>query len=486
MTMLPRSLFGRLVLVMLAGLVAAQLVTLTVNLSERDQLLYRSVGLHAAQRIADVASMLDSMTPAERQKVVAVFDGPPLVVQLDQPPLPAASADGSTDLQLSMFATMLRHGLGDDVALTVRRAAASAWTPSRVPRGAGWRGSQGGSMMMHPMMMGDEASPLPPGGTSFIAQVRLHDGTLATFNSYLAPQAASLPVRIALTLLAALLLVIVLSLVAVRWVTVPLRTLGTAAEELGHDLNRAPLPENGPTEVLQATRAFNAMQQRLARLIAERARTFAAMSHDLKTPITRLRLRTELLDDEDLRARFGRDLDEMQAMVQETLEFLRDESKQEAAQPIDVNDLLESVQNDYQDSGEHVSIVGRATAPYVGRPLALRRCVTNLLGNAIRYGKRAVVVVEDQSAVLTLRFQDEGPGMPEEQLARAFEPFFRGEESRSRDTGGTGLGLGIARNIARAHGGDIVLRNRAGGGLEAILTLARALHVQAANRAAAA
>jgi signal transduction histidine kinase len=138
-----------------------------------------------------------------------------------------------------------------------------------------------------------------------------------------------------------------------------------------------------------------------------------------------------------------------------------------------VNALLESLQTDCQEAGGDVEIRGAAATPYAGRPLALRRCVTNLVDNALRYGKRAIVVIDDAPATLTLRVQDEGPGLPQDQLEQAFEPFFRGETSRSRDTGGTGLGLGIARNIARAHGGELVLRNRAGGGLEAVLTLAR-------------
>lgn len=329
-----------------------------------------------------------------------------------------------------------------------------------------------GPAMMGQAMMGEP--PIPPrDSANFVVQVRLHDGSLATFDSYLSPQAAAVPTRIALTLLALIVVVIALSLIAVRWITVPLRTLASAADGLGRDLNHPPLPENGPAEVRQAAKAFNTMQQRLARFIADRTRVFTAMSHDLKTPVTRMRLRAELLDDETLRSRFTADLDEMEAMVTQTLEYMRDASAAEPTQPIDVNALLESVANDYRETGGDVEVCGTADAPYVGRPLALRRCLTNLVDNALRYGKRATVTVDDAPAALTLRVQDEGPGLPADQLERAFEPFFRGDASRSRDTGGTGLGLGIARNIARAHGGDLVLRNRPDGGLEATLALPR-------------
>ena len=282
-----------------------------------------------------------------------------------------------------------------------------------------------------------------------------------------------MPLRLALTLLILLGSVIALSLVAVRWVTGPLAELATAAEKLGEDINRPPLPETGPSEAQRAARAFNTMQRRLSRFISDRTRIFTAMSHDLKTPITRLRLRSEMLDDEALRAKFVKDLEEMEAMVSHSLDFMRDASTQEAVQRMDAMALLESLQIDYQDTGNTVEIEGSIGHPYPGRPLALRRCLTNLVDNAIRYGGRATVRVEDTAERLTIRVLDNGPGIPDEELEQVFEPFFRGEASRSRDTGGTGLGLGIARNIARAHGGDLVLRNRPEGGLEAMLSLPR-------------
>jgi len=477
MRLAPRSLFGRLVAVMLAGLVVAQLVSFYINASERDQLLYRSGGMYVAQRIADLAALLDSMAPGERRKVAAVFDGPPLRIDLDRPPLPADPSLQAGDFRLTAFATMLRRGLGDDMPVAIGRAPGAPVSPPRFGRGPPRNpplAMMGDAPMRHPMMMGDGAFGPSPDAMNIVAQVRLHDGSLVTFDSSLPQEATSVPLRIALTLLALLIVVIVLSLVAVRWVTVPLRTLASAADKLGRDLDNPPLSEGGPLEVRQAAKAFNTMQQRLSRLIAERTRLFAAMSHDLKTPITRLRLRAELLDDEALQARFTKDLDEMEAMVRETLDYLRDTAAQEPVRPLDVNALLESLQHDYREAGGALEIEGRASAPYLGRPLALRRCLTNVLDNALRYGKRATIVVEDAPAALTVRVRDEGPGMPQDQLERAFEPFFRGEASRSRDTGGTGLGLGIARNIARAHGGELVLRNRREGGLEAALTLPRA------------
>ncbi len=469
MRILPRSLFGRLVLILLGGLIFAQIATAYINLTERDQLLFRAGGMRLAQQMADIVKLLDSLPAAERRRVVAVFNAPPLAVSLDRPRIVPDKASAETDFQQSMFSTVLRYALGEDAQVNVVRLEGAP---------AGFRpGPRSGAPDM-PMMQGrgwgrGMGPGYSPAGTFFTVQIALRDGAWVTFDSHLSPQATGMPLRLALTLLILLGTVIALSLIAVRWVTGPLATLATAAEKLGEDINRPPLPETGPIEAQRAARAFNTMQRRLARFIADRTRIFTAMSHDLKTPITRLRLRTEMLEDEALRAKFVKDLEEMEAMVSHTLDFMRDASTGEAVQRVDAMALLESLQTDYQDTGSSVEIEGSIGRPYTGRPLALRRCLTNLVDNAIRYGGRAKIKVEDAAERLTIHILDDGPGIPPDELEQAFEPFFRGEASRSRETGGTGLGLGIARNIARAHGGDLVLRNRAEGGLEAILTLPR-------------
>jgi signal transduction histidine kinase len=197
------------------------------------------------------------------------------------------------------------------------------------------------------------------------------------------------------------------------------------------------------------------------------------MSHDLKTPITRMRLRAELLDDEETRQRFESDLKEMESMVTHSLEFMRGLGGNEARQAVDVTALLESLQSDNEAMGRTMRLEGSAQAPYVGVVSLLKRCLGNLIDNAALYGERVTVQVEDTLECLTVRVLDEGPGIPEPELEKVFEPFHRLEASRSRETGGTGLGLTIARNIAQMHGGDIKLHNRAGRGLEAVLTLPR-------------
>ena len=267
--------------------------------------------------------------------------------------------------------------------------------------------------------------------------------------------------------------VALVSVVAVRWLTRPLSALARAADELGRDLRHAPLPEEGPLEVRRAARAFNEMQRRLARFVDERTRILAAISHDLKTPITRMRLRLEQMEDSDLRRRFERDLEEMQSMVQSSLDFMRGIALQEESTLLDVNALVETLCEDASDAGHPVRMKGRAESPWLGRPLALKRAIGNLLENAVRYGGDAEIEIRDSAKALTILVRDNGPGLPEEMLEKVFEPFFRMEESRNPHTGGTGLGLSIARNIVRAMGGELTLSNRPEGGLEAVVRLPR-------------
>jgi signal transduction histidine kinase len=455
MRLAPKSLFGRFVLVLLAGLALSQLATLYINQTERDRLLYRAGGMRLAQQISDIVKLLDSLPGAERRRVVAVFNRPPLAVSLDRPPLALPADEEDTDFQLSVFASVLRYALGEDAKISV---------DAKIAVGRTHRPHEHGERGFGPRRGGF-------GPPAFTVQVPLHDGTLVTFDSSVLPPVATTTLRLVLTLAVLLATVIVISLIAVRWVTGPLTVLADAAEKLGENINQPPIPEAGPAEVQRAARSFNAMQQRLSRSMAERSRVLTAMSHDLKTPITRMRLRTDMLEDEAVREKFDRDLAEMEQMVTQTLEFMRDATDTEPVQRVDLMALLESLQGDYEDMGKEVRISGRVPRPLAARPVALRRCLTNLVDNAIRYGVRATIDVAEEAGRVVVRVLDEGPGIPEAELERAFEPFFRGDASRSRETGGFGLGLGIARNIARAHGGELTLKNRPEGGLAATLTL---------------
>jgi signal transduction histidine kinase len=252
-----------------------------------------------------------------------------------------------------------------------------------------------------------------------------------------------------------------------------LSELAGAAEAVGKGAKVPPLPERGARELRNATRAFNTMQERLHRYLDSRTRVLAAMSHDLRTPLTRLRLRAEAIDDAVTRERMTADLDEMSVMVTGALSLFKGLNDTEAAAPVRIDDLLTSLRKEFAELGGEVDVSGTSTVPLLAKPNALKRCLSNLLHNAIKYGQRAHVTMADTGSHLQICIRDEGPGIPDDQLEQVFEPFYRLESSRSRDTGGTGLGLCIARDIAEAHGGSIQLRNHPDGGLQATLTLPR-------------
>ena len=233
------------------------------------------------------------------------------------------------------------------------------------------------------------------------------------------------------------------------------------------------MPEVGARELRDATHAFNTMQERLHRYLDSRTRVLAAMSHDLRTPLTRLRLRAESLEEGETQERFVADIDEMSRMVTGALNMFKGLNDEEPSRQVIVDDLLASLQQEFAELGGTIAIEGHSNSPILAKEQQLKRGLSNLLHNAIKYGDTAVARIEDGDE-LVITIADEGPGLPEEELERVFEPFYRVESSRNRDTGGTGLGLSIARDIIQAHGGAITLRNRTDrSGLEARVTLPR-------------
>ena len=467
MRLLPRSLFSRLVLVLLGGLLTAQLVSLAIHLQDRVELLSRASGMQSAQRIADIVKLLETLSASERLRIVRVISAPPLLITM----APRLSAGGQVDTEPSpravLFGSMLRRLLGEgwQVDVSVEEFAGTGYPGAMHGHKAGGRGADAS---FNPAL-----HYFSPPGLSFVARVRLQDGTLVSFDSRQPAEATSWPYRLLLSVAVLLVAVIGVSLIAVRWATRPIDALADAADELGKNINRPPLAERGPIEVVRAARAFNLMQARLIRYVSDRTRILAAMSHDLKTPITRLRLRSELLDDERIKARFVADLAEMESMVGATLDFMRGIGNEEPLQPVDIAALLESLQADIRETGGEVTIEGAARSPYPARSQSLKRCLANLLDNAIKYGKSAMVSVCDDDKQIEIRIRDKGPGIPQAELEKVFEPFYRLEGSRSRETGGTGLGLSIARSIAESHGGQLTLRNHPEGGLEVLLALPR-------------
>ncbi|MGZ3239248.1 MAG: ATP-binding protein [Burkholderiaceae bacterium] len=302
-------------------------------------------------------------------------------------------------------------------------------------------------------------------------QLRLADGTPLTVHFTLSTMSLSMWVPVILFIQLAILAVF--TWLAVRLATRPLEQLAHAADMLGADLKADPVPENGPMEVARAAAAFNAMQRRIADYLAERIQILAAVSHDLQTPITRMRLRADLMDDSRQRDKILGDLGAMQMLVEEGIAYARDaQGITEAPCRTDLDALLDSLVYDYLDAGQVLRFTGRFGHPLMTRPHALRRIITNLVDNALKFGSDVEISVRAKpSGDVSISVLDRGPGIQEAELKAVLQPFYRVEGSRNRETGGTGLGLAIAQQLAVALDGTLTLSNREGGGLEANLSL---------------
>ena len=271
-----------------------------------------------------------------------------------------------------------------------------------------------------------------------------------------------------------LLALILAAWIGARWLSAPIKRLATAAREIGLDIHRPPLAEDGTEECRAATRVFNQMQAQICQQLNERDRFVAAVSHDLRTPLTRLALRVEGLADASQRQHFGQDIREMNSMITATLDYLRGAADPEPFVLLDLASLLDSLADDQQACGHDVSIIGFAL-PLTAQASSLRRCIENLVANAVRYGGLARIHLSDHPDHVCIEVSDEGAGIPEAELSRVLAPFYRVEGSRNRNSGGVGLGLSIAHDIARRHQGQLSLCNGAQIGLVATLTLPRLL-----------
>jgi len=305
-------------------------------------------------------------------------------------------------------------------------------------------------------------------------QARLADGVVVTIHDAAARPLEGRPWRLIGWLSLVIATMAVLATWLARRVTQPLKQLADAAARLGRNLALSPVPETGPSETRGAAHAFNRMQQELQRTLEARAQALAGLSHDLRLPLTRMRLRIEALGDTPARAGIESDLGDMDEMIGHTLEYLRAGPTSEPFAQIDLDALLDSLVDEADEVGTSVERHGAAGAPVQGQARALRRCFANLIDNARRYaGGRIDITVRDLGDRVEVAVEDRGPGVAAADRERVFEPYVRLEPSRARHTGGSGLGLAIARAVARGHDGDVVLRERAGGGLSVVVTLAR-------------
>ncbi|MFT0868655.1 ATP-binding protein [Pseudomonas sp. CAM1A] len=470
--LLPRSLLGRMLLLTLLVVLLAQSLSSVIWVAQlrASQLQgLRASASSLAHSMSASVSYFRSLPVAYRPMVLdqlRSMGGTRFFVSLNVKPLemPVLPVTPRKQAVIDVFQEVLHERLGQQMEISVEfvspddlRIFNSGLKLDELPRS--WAHY---SLTLEPLN--------PP---VLVTQIRLGEGEWLYIASllpepYTSLEAERLPrQQIGFIAMTTALLLLFIGLL-VHWQSRPLKRLARAAREMSLGADVAPVAEGGGSEVVEVGRAFNNMRERISRYLTERSQLFSAISHDLRTPITRLRLRVELLEDEKLQAKFSRDLDELELLVKGALQCVKDTDIHENIEPIDLNQVLEMLAEPYLGDGR-ITVEGQALAPYPGKSLALRRCIGNLIDNAIKYGERAQLRIIDTPESFVLQVDDQGPGVPEQRLEQVFEPHFRlaGQQQ------GYGLGLGIARNIAHSHGGEVSLLNLREGGLRVTLYLPR-------------
>ncbi|MCB1500961.1 MAG: HAMP domain-containing protein [Bauldia sp.] len=461
MTLSRLSLGGQLIALLLAALVLAQALSFVVFTDDREQAVRAANRAGLLENMASVVHILEKTPPAGRAALAEAATTPRVRYWVSDS---SATPEGPRSSQLSVPALQFER-----LFVQLREAPRLAVIDSdgvreRPPAPRDQHDDDG-------RRGGGRPPPFNGGQFDVLASVPFADG--GWLNAQTRIRAEPVPIPWPSLISAGLMAVAILVIVGliVRRATRPIAALADRVEAFGRGAPSVTLPESGPREVRRLTAAFNRMQDRLARFIADRTRMLAAIGHDLRTPITSLKIRTELLDDEEAKAKMMQTLDDMQRMTEATLAFAREDADAEPLRTVDLDALVESLCDDLAAMGQDVAYDGAGRLPYPCRPTALRRAVGNLVENAVRYGDRARVALKATVDGPLLTVEDDGPGIPAERIEEVYKPFVRLETSRSRETGGSGLGLSIARSIILAHGGELTLSNRKPVGLRAEIRL---------------
>ncbi len=429
------SMTARIFIILALGTIVSATLVMAFASYERRDLESHMRMVHSAERIEQIILMLNAVPKASRAALTHVAEKSGIKIDLSN----STTLEGK--FPDSEFSGVLRRTLGDDRPVTVIDRSNQDCPPIKsafAPTNPSSRHCQTIFTTL------SDGSPLR-------LDIGHHNRNSMPFQG-----------NFIRTLLLFLLAIVLISLLVAHMATKPLRRLAQAAHDLGRNIEHPPLPVNsGSTEVKQASIAFNSMQSNIRNHIQERTYMLAAIAHDLQTPLTRLRLRLEKVADEDLRARLVADLSATLDMVKEGLDFARSTNTEEPFELVDIDSLIEAICNDATDAGAEVTFSGKLGKPILACPHILRRCINNLLDNAIKYGGSAHVTLHQEGNKAIVTIVDGGPGIPEAQLEAVFQPFKRIEGSRSRNSGGTGLGLTIARIIAEKHHGSIKLSNMA-------------------------
>lgn len=446
------SIANQVFLIILGGIVMATVMTTWLAASDRKQAIEELRDLHTAERVEQLVLALEGINPLLQPVILQAAGN--FGVDATFVPRTALQQTEPAELRNLALQALLKNRLGDNRRIRAQIA------PGCAPRSTDL-------IDFTPKHVDDCQTIYLSLQDGQRLRLKLHSALGGHGVSHLSRSSIGLYAPPYLGFF--LFLIALLAYLVARMTARPIGRLAQAAEELGADIDRPPLLVTGPTEIRRAATAFNAMQARIRRQIQHRTHMLAAITHDLQTPLTRLRLRLEKVADQRLRDKLIEDLAGMQGMVREGLDLARSMDSSEPMQLLDIDSLLDAACADAADAGQPVTCSGSSRQSIMAQPRALRRCLTNLLDNAVKYGHQARVELSHQPGQpgqVVIHIRDAGPGIPADQLDAVFDPFFRLETSRSRDTGGTGLGLTIARNIAENHGGSLVLVNHPQGGLD--------------------
>ena len=479
MRILPETLVSRTIFILLAGLFASNLVGLLIYNQERNLVLNDVAGQDVAERMAAVVRTVSQLPQSGREAVVCNQSGTGFAVMLTGEPLVLANDGSGPGKQVFDILSNLLNNPGADRLrlessslnedMEIIRPFRSILQRCTIPL----EGMEGMGNMAGMAMNVDMLRMMQGWGNDGLLQVslQLDDGEWVNFLTSTPETRQFWNPRFVLAFAVMAIIVTLLSVWAVRRSIAPLDVFARASEQLGRDVNAPSLSVDGPPEVSRVARAFNDMQKRLQKLMGDRTKMLAAISHDLRTPVTRLYLRAEFVTDEEQRQKMLEDLAQMEDMISATLSFARLDSSDEERKSLDLAGLVQSVCDDMAELGHQVAYEGPLRVSFLGRPLSLRRVFDNLVDNAVKYGGGASVSLVETDKNIVIAIMDEGPGIPGEEIERVFDPFYRVETSRNRETGGVGLGLAVVRSIIRGHGGEVTLRNRETGGLCARVVL---------------
>jgi signal transduction histidine kinase len=450
----PRSLLTQVALLSFAALLAAQFVSFWLFTADRAKRIRVAQRIEIVQRVAALATLLNKAPASERSDLLEAASSRSARFGVSDAPIVELSSDPiGSDCGREACADGLPAGLRTEEEFVSHR--------------------YGGWFVDPPQRFRAQIVKLGLAPAEFRLSLPLADGQWLNVRSLFKRPPFQLPPQVMGTTLLSLALVLAALWFALRRVTRPLNQLAEVADGFGLDTPPPRMPEGGPREVRSLSEALSRMHDRLSRMLADRTRMLAALGHDLRSPITALRVRAEMVDDAETRERMVATLDEMQQMIEATLAFARGVSTDEPAEPVDVVAVVTELAAELSETGAPLRVAPSAAQIVPLRRMPVRRAFRNLLENAQRYGGGAEIRIGSDASEVRVVIEDSGPGIPEADLERVFEPFVRLETSRSLETGGTGLGLPIALAILQAHGASIALANRPEGGLRATVTFAR-------------